>query len=180
MIPLEHIFGFSEDYDKVVYGLRHTLRQERTNDNDAIFKDAAVGDTGKVKLSKISWMMPRVPPNEEMKYKLYKSIESKVVLDAAFRKCQWNIVEILQSTTISWRLGVCTAPEKPRYILLGIQTDKSGHQDHSNVVLSNTKYPPHNANPNFTKYQFAQFYKYDRIVIHPWCIKNSPPLTPTY
>ena len=24
-IPLKHIFGFCEDYDKVVYGLKHTL-----------------------------------------------------------------------------------------------------------------------------------------------------------
>ena len=71
----------------------------RTSDNDAIFKAAALGDAGKVKLSKISWMMPRVQPNDEMKYKLYKSIESKSVLDAAFRMRQCNIVELPQSTT---------------------------------------------------------------------------------
>ena len=74
----------------------------RSSDDDAIFKAAAVGDAGKVKLSKISWMMPRVQPNVEMKYKLCKSIESKVVLDAAFRMRQGNIVEIPQSTTMSW------------------------------------------------------------------------------
>ena len=28
------------------------------------------------------------------------------------------------------------------------------------VVLNNTKYPPLDANANFTKYQFSQFYKY--------------------
>ena len=72
-IPLEHIFGFCEDYDKVMYGMRHTLTLVRTSDNDAIFKAAALGDVGKLKLSKISWMMPRVQPNDEMKYKLYKT-----------------------------------------------------------------------------------------------------------
>ena len=49
-----------------MYGLRHTLLLMRTSDDDAIFK-AAAADAGKVKLSKISWMMPRVQPNEEMK-----------------------------------------------------------------------------------------------------------------
>ena len=93
-IPLEYIFGFCEDYDKVMYGLRHTLTLGRTSDNDAIFKPAALGDAGNEKLSKKSWMMPRVQPNDEMRYKLYKSIESKSVLDAAFRMRQCNIVEI--------------------------------------------------------------------------------------
>ena len=79
-------------------------------------------------------MIPRVQPNDERKYKLYKSIESKVVLDAAFRMRQGNIVEIPQSTTMSWRLGVRTTPEKPRNVVIGIQTDKSGNQDH-NVSL---------------------------------------------
>ena len=37
-IPLKHIFGFCEDYDKVVYGLKHNLTLTRNNDNDAIFK----------------------------------------------------------------------------------------------------------------------------------------------
>ena len=71
-------------------------------------------------------MMLRVQPNDEMKYKLYKSIESKSVLDAAFRMLQCNIVEIPQSTTMTWQLGVRTTPENPRYVLVAIQTDKSG------------------------------------------------------
>ena len=107
-----------------------------------------------------------------MKYKLYKSIESKSVLDAAFRMRQCNIVELPQSTTMTWRLGVRTAPEKSRYVLIAIQTDKSGNQDrnasvfnHANVVnmsvvLNSMKYPPLDANASFTKYQFAQLYKY--------------------
>ena len=37
-IPLSHIFGFCEDYDKVIYGVTHTLELYRKNDNAAIFK----------------------------------------------------------------------------------------------------------------------------------------------
>ena len=76
---------------------------------------------------------------------------------------QGNIVEILQSTTMSWRLGVRMTPEKPRYVVIGIQVDKSGNQNHNaslfdhnnvvnmSVVLNSTKYPPLDANANFTK-----------------------------
>ena len=53
-VPLEHILGCCEDYDKVVYGVRHTLTLVRTtDDNDAIFRAGAAA-AGKVKLSKIS------------------------------------------------------------------------------------------------------------------------------
>ena len=48
---------------------------------------------------------------------------------------QCNIVEIPQSITMSWRLGVRTAPEKPKYVTIGIQADKSDNQDHIHPYL---------------------------------------------
>ena len=56
-IPLKHIFGFCEDYDKVVYGLKHNLTLTRNDDNDAIYRgaNAAAGGNltpGKVDLKK--------------------------------------------------------------------------------------------------------------------------------
>ena len=55
-IPLKHIFGICEDYDKFVYGLKHSLTLVRKTDDDAIFRGAAAG-AGKVSLDKISWFM---------------------------------------------------------------------------------------------------------------------------
>ena len=78
-IPLKHIFGFCEDYDRIVYSLKHTLTLVRRSDDDAIFRGAGV-DAGKVVLNKISWFVPRVLPADSEKFSLYKSIESKVTL----------------------------------------------------------------------------------------------------
>ena len=81
--PLKHIFGFCEDYDKVVYGLKHNLTLTRNDDNNAIFKnDASVGDVdtyinGKIRLDKISWFMPHVTPADKAKMELYKVIDRK-------------------------------------------------------------------------------------------------------
>ena len=52
-IPLKYIFGFCEDYDKIVYGLKHSLTLVRKTDDDAIFRGAAAG-AGKVSLYTIS------------------------------------------------------------------------------------------------------------------------------
>ena len=36
-IPMKHIFGFCEDYDKIVCGLKHNLTLVMKTDDDAIF-----------------------------------------------------------------------------------------------------------------------------------------------
>ena len=81
-IPLKHIFGFCEDYDKVVYGFKHSIILTRNDDNDAIFVNGGVDGggnrqypNGKFTLSKISWFMPDVLPADKME--LYKIIERK-------------------------------------------------------------------------------------------------------
>ena len=71
-IPLKHIFGFSEDYDKIMYGLKHRLTLVRKTD-DAIFRVAVAG-AGKVNVDKISWFMPHVIPADAEKFFIYKTI----------------------------------------------------------------------------------------------------------
>ena len=75
-IPLKHVFGFCNDYDKVVHGFKHALTLTRNDDHDAIFRANAV-DTGKIILSKVSRFMPNVLPAFEAKKKLYEIIGRK-------------------------------------------------------------------------------------------------------
>ena len=65
-IPLKHIFGFCEDYNKILYGMKQTLTLTRNNDNDSIFRVNAAAN-GKVMLDKISWFMPHVIPADKDK-----------------------------------------------------------------------------------------------------------------
>ena len=129
IVPLSHIFGFCEDYDKIVYGLKHTLTLVRKSDDDAIFRLAATQAgahaAGKVDISKISWFMPHVDPSLLEKLQLAKTIESKASIPVAYRARQCDTITVPQSTTFSWRLSVKTAPEKPRWLVVGFQTDKA-------------------------------------------------------
>ena len=79
IIELENLSGFVEDYDKVVYGMRHKLTLVRKADDDALFR-AANAEDGKVVLSKIAWLMPRVHASDAEKFELYKKIEKKIQL----------------------------------------------------------------------------------------------------
>jgi len=57
-VPLKHIFGYCEDYNRIVYGLKHILSLVRKSDSDAIFRGDGA-DAGKVTLNKISWYTSR-------------------------------------------------------------------------------------------------------------------------
>ncbi len=169
-VPLKHIFGFTDDYDKIVYGFKHELTLNRKDDNDAIFRAAAT-DVGKIKLTKCSLYMPLVYPNDLIKLNLYKIIESKATLDVGFRMRQCDTISVPQSTSFSWRLSVKSSPEKPRWIILGFQTNKGGDQtqnpaifDHCNlnnayVMLNSTRYPAVDYQLNFSQQKFSRMYK---------------------
>ena len=170
-IPLKHIFGFTEDYNKIVYGFKHQLTLYRKgNDDDAIERDITKSAEGMIKLDKISWFVPHVLPNDQEKFKLYKIIESKKKLDIAYRMRQCDSISVPQSTQFDWRLSVKSSPEKPRYIIIGFQTDKRNNEqespstfDHINlkniyVTLNSRRYPEVDYNISFAKQQFSRVY----------------------
>ena len=76
-IPMKHIFGFCEDYDKIVYGLKHNLTLVRKTDDDAIFRGPAAG-AGKVILDKISWFMPHVIPADAESFPFTRLLNQKL------------------------------------------------------------------------------------------------------
>ena len=178
-IPLKHIFGFCEDYDKIVYGLKHTLTLTRDNDNTAIFKfvddDGAGNDRlafGRVNLDKIIWFMPHVTPADEDKMKLYKIIERKEKIPVGYRMIQCDSASIPPGniSSFSWRLAVKSSPEVPRFIIIGLQQNGINNQTtnpstfaHLNisnmyVMLNSTRYPATDYDINFGTQQFSRVY----------------------
>ena len=168
-VPLKHIFGFCEDYEKILYGMKQTLTLVRKSYNDAIFRDNAAG-AGKITLDKVSWFMPHVLPADAEKFQLYKTIESKTSLPVAYRMRQCDSISVPQSTNFTWRLSVKSSPEKPRYVVVGFQTGKDGDQEENPsifdnvnvrnmyVMLNSTRYPAVDYQIDFDKQQFSRVY----------------------
>ena len=174
-IPLKHIFGFCEDYDKVLYGFKHTLSLTRTHDEDAIFRPAndAAGNpfpAGKIALSKVAWFMPHVMPADKDKMELYKIIERKEKVSVGYRMIQCTSISVPQSTSFSWRLSVKSSPEVPRFIIIGFQTEKNNNQAKNNtqfdnlnikniyVMLNSNRYPALDYNLDFPSQKIGRAY----------------------
>ena len=80
------------------------------------------------------------------------------------------MLSVPESTSFTWRLSVKTAPEKPRFIIVGFQTAKDGDEtknpstfDHVNlrnayVMLNSDRYPAVDYNLSFAKQKFSRVY----------------------
>ena len=174
-IPLKHIFGFCEDYDKIVYGLKHNLTLTRNNNDDAIYRNNndTAGNAmvdGRVILTEISWFMPHVTPADQYKMELYKIIERKEKIPVGYRMLQCDSASVPQAKSFSWRLSVKSSPEVPRFIIIGFQTNKINNQqqnpsvfdnvDITNIyaMLNSTRYPTVDYNIDFAKNMFSRVY----------------------
>ena len=135
-VPLKHIFGFCEDYNKILYGMKQTLTLTRNNDNDAIFRVNAAAN-GKVRLDKLMWFMPHVMPADKDKIELYKIIEKKEKLPVGYRMLQCDSASVPQTAAFTWRLAVKSSPEVPRFIIVGFQTNKLDNQRQNPATFNN-------------------------------------------
>ena len=80
------------------------------------------------------------------------------------------MLSVPETTSFTWRLSVKTALEKPRFIIVGFQTDKDGNQtknpstfDHVNlkyayVMLNSDRYPAVDYNLSFSNQKFSRVY----------------------
>ena len=169
-IPLKHFLGFCEDYKKILYGMQQRLTLTRTGDNDAIFRAAGV-DAGKIKLDKIRWFMPHVIPSDAYRLQLDKIIEKKEKIPVGYRMLQCVSTQVpTNSRNFTWRLGVKSSPDIPRFIIVGFQSDKNNNQignpaifdplylRNIYVTLNAKRYPDTDYNNDFEKNHYSRIY----------------------
>ena len=169
-IPLKHFLGFCEDYKKILYGMQQRLTLTRTNDDNAIFRTAAT-DEGTVRLNKIRWFMPHVIPSDAYRLQLDKIIEKKEKIPVGYRMLQCDTSQVpTNQKSFTWRLGVKSSPDIPRFIIVGFQSGKNNNQEQNPaifdhlyvrniyVTLNAKRYPDTDYDNDFTKNQFSRIY----------------------
>uniref|UniRef100_A0A2S2QXC3 Double jelly roll-like domain-containing protein n=1 Tax=Sipha flava TaxID=143950 RepID=A0A2S2QXC3_9HEMI len=185
-IPLKHVLGFAEDYNKVLINCSQQLILNRATDDlgsltfflkgNEVLSDATVQakvKTIKIELTKVMWKVPVVKVNDREKLKLLKIIDSKKTINCAFRN--WELCEypnIPQTRKHSWMVKTCSRVEKPRCLIIAFLRKDSSHMteefasDFDACSLTNVKayinsveYPYENYNESFDKDQFTMFYQ---------------------
>ena len=211
-IPLKHFLGFCEDYRKIIYGMQQRLTLTRTGNNNAILRGHQTNaqgveiyyDEGKVNIKRIRWFMPHVIPSDAYRLQLDKIIEKKEKIPVGYRMLQCDNTQVPDGNTVfTWRLGVKSSPDIPRFIIVGFQTNKNNNQQQNPAIFDNLnvrniyvtlnakRYPDTDYDNDFTKNQYSRiygdatlfrkkFYNMDELVsnsgINPIDYKNIFPL----
>ena len=167
-IPLKHFLGFCEDYKKILYGMQQRLTLTRTSDDNAIFRANGV-DPGKVDIQRIRWFMPHVIPSDAYRLHLNKIIEKKEKIPVGYRMLQCDNTSIT-GTEFTWRLGVKSSPDIPRFIIVGFQIERNNNQEQNParfdncdigniyVTLNAKRYPDTDYDINFNENRFCRIY----------------------
>ena len=150
--------------------MQQRLTLTRTGDNNAIFRDGAVVN-GTIELEKISWFMLHVIPSDAYRLHLDKIIEKKEKIPVGYRMLQCDSTQVSpNSTAFTWRLGVKSSPDIPRFIIVGFQNNKDNNQQTNPaifnhlfvrniyVTLNAKRYPDTDYNNDFTKNQYSRIY----------------------
>ena len=177
-IPLKHFLGFCEDYKKILYGMQQRLTLTRFGNNNIIFKgtktvnNVAVDiEEGKIDIKRIRWFMPHVIPSDAYRLQLDKIIEKKEKIPVGYRMLQCDSSQVpTNQKTFTWRLGVKSSPDIPRFIIVGFQSGKNNLQtqnpaifDHLYVrniyvTLNAKRYPDIDYDNDFTTNQYSRIY----------------------
>jgi len=181
-INLKDVFGFCEDYKRILINCNQQLTMNRSSldlnaiklfkTDNTVEKDVAKLKGVKVNISKIFWRMPMVKVNDREKITLLKVINSHKPVTCAFRT--WELCEypvLPQNTTHSWKVKTSNKLEKPRYVIIGFQTNRKNstinsmsHFDHCKiknlkVYLNSDVFPYEDFQCDFTKNKIATLYR---------------------
>src|SRR5258708_32091317 len=168
-IPFSHIFGFSE-YKKIVYGGQQSLTLTRTNDDLAIHRADGV-PPGKVELTKITWYVPKYQLSTAAAVVMLNRSVEKIDLPVYFSARTSRSVNIPTGTTsFEWPLSVPSGVEKPRWIIVGLQTGRRSQTEtpavfdtcgltQAYLTLNDVRYPENEVIVDFNRCQYSRLYK---------------------
>jgi len=175
-IPLKTLLGFMEDYSRIMINTRMELILIRSNkDNNMLVplnktKTSAV--TPSVKIEKISWKLPYISLSDREKLKMMTVLERNIPLEMPFR--QWSLYTyptLPQTSMHSWTIKTSTQMEKPRFVILALQTGRSGeimedasqfdscHLKNLKLYIGSNVYPYDNLNLNFDNRSLTWLYE---------------------
>lgn len=168
LIPLRFLFGFCDDFRKVIMNCKHELILTRGRSNDCLYKSNT--DIVKLTINKIHWKIPHVSLSDNAKLSMLKIMSKNDSLYIPFRS--WDLYEfpVLPTTNRhTWSVKTTSQVKKPRYVIVAFQTNRrtlvkdSSEFDHCNIsniklYLNNERYPYDDLNLDMSENHFYELY----------------------
>jgi len=129
-LPLNTLLGLLEDYDKILLNVRLELVLIRANRDENAFVPLKADSTTapSLKIERISWNLPYVYLNDKEKLKMMGVLERNLPLEIPFRSWSLHTYPTLpQTTSHTWTIKTSNQLEKPRFVVLALQTGRNAN-----------------------------------------------------
>lgn len=157
ILPLSKVLGFAEDYNKIILNCKHELILTRCKHSaDALILDK--DDQILVNIDRIQWRVPHIKVSDRERLLLLKLLEKDKPIQIAFRN--WDTYEyplLPKTKKHSWSVKTTSQLEKPRYVILGLQTAKKNVKDKDCSTFDHCKLS------NVTLFLNSQSFPYDTL-----------------
>lgn len=167
ILPLRLLFGFCDDFNKIILNSKHELILVRSRSNDNLYVAAA--DSLQFDVRKIQWKVPHILLSDRAKLSMLKTVSRNDDLFLPYRS--WDLYElpvVPQTTRNTWSVKTTSQVNKPRYVIVAFQTNRnqviasdSSKFDHCNIsniklYLNNDRFPYDDLNLNFTDSKYHE------------------------
>lgn len=173
-IQLNKIFGFAEDYKNVIINSRQELIliRSQTDNNCYELIDPTQDEECEITITNMTWRIPFIDPGREQRLQIDQMVLHDTTIPLTFRSWQLCDLPLLQQTTTNrWNIKSCNQMEKPRYVIVGLQTGRKDNRQTSaskfdacdlqniKLYIDHEYYPYDNLNINFANHQFYLMYE---------------------
>ena len=134
MVKMCDLFGFVNDLEKIIYGLRFKLVLKRNNNDRALFRINAgadsVGNDGNIKIRDISWCVPSTDPSNDNRIIVQKGLSKKNNVDFSYYERKAFYKDVPNATNFLFALGIESGMERPQYIVVGFENNNVNEHTH--------------------------------------------------
>lgn len=173
IIPLRFVFGFCDDFKRIVLNSKHELILVRHRSNLNMYRETADAPLDlQFTVNKIVWKVPHVELSDEAKLTMLRTLSQNDTLPIAFRS--WDLYElpvVPQTTRHTWAVKTTNKVNQPRFVVVAFQTNRNNMQgdvnasvfDNCNIsniklYLNNERFPYDDFNLDFNNFHYHELY----------------------
>ncbi|DAC81328.1 hexon [Mayetiola barley midge adintovirus] len=191
ILPLRFVFGFCDDFNKIILNCKHELILVRNRSDVDVF--TAATDLLKLTMNKIHWKVPHITLSDKAKLVMLKTVSHNDSLSLAYRS--WDLYElpfVPQTTRHSWSVKTTTQVTKPRFVVVAFQTNRnlvplsdaslfdSCNISNVKLYMNNERYPYDDWNLDFANKNYHELYYALTKIQRSYYNDNVNPLNVSY
>ena len=135
MVKMGDLFGFLNDFEKILYELGFKPILKRNNNDRALYRIKAgadpIADDDYIEIGDISLCIPSIDPSNDNRIIVQKGLNKKNNIDFSYYEKKTfykNLQKITNATNFLFNLGMKSGKERPQYMIIAFENNNVNEQ----------------------------------------------------